>query len=520
MVPSNSTQKKDEQSGPRSVFGVFSGGGVKAAAFLGAIREAEKHVKFVGWGGTSAGSIVAALLACGYTQEELTSQLYTAPYSEFFRISLARLFWFARYRGIINPEPLLGWLRQCISTKFPDHSRVEFRHLKQEQQLKIVAANVSTQDIKIYSKGATPDMEIAQAVLASCSFPLLFPPVRHGVDELVDGGVLSNFPMWLFDDEREKQKHFTPVLGFTLVPKAKEPPKTSILAYAYSVFESVLVAQDRIQEKYMDTARLANVIRISIDPTPTFSSSQSREDHSALINAGAESARDYFATATTSYGERVKAPAMSTLNARNQVTQRDYRGAVSTIARQHILHGGVARDDGLVADRVLVRYYIDLMEAVTDHDKLEVLAEVLADKVRSLGQFDRIIGIKKGNVILSYTVARVLHKPISVFKTDMSYKMGPPFDGKISEGEKVVIVDDIASDASILLNAVRHLNFYHMPVQVVVTLVERTEGDARLRLMEKNVRLSSVCLVNDEAIDNLIYKDVSFSEGQKVGSTE
>src|SRR5437870_458998 len=65
----------------RDVFAVFSGGGVKGAAFLGAIEEAEKYVHCVGWGGTSAGSIVAAMLACGYSVGELKNRLYAAPYS-------------------------------------------------------------------------------------------------------------------------------------------------------------------------------------------------------------------------------------------------------------------------------------------------------------------------------------------------------------------------------------------------------------------------------------------------------
>jgi orotate phosphoribosyltransferase len=159
-----------------------------------------------------------------------------------------------------------------------------------------------------------------------------------------------------------------------------------------------------------------------------------------------------------------------------------------------------------------VRYYIDLMAAVTDHAKLEILAEILAEKIKTLNEFDRIVGLKKGNVILSYEVARILKKPISLFKTDMSYKMGPPFDGPISADERMVVVDDLASDASPLLNAVRQLHFRHARVISVVTLIERVEGDARDKIKDRGVQLLSVCSVDDNAIRRLIDEDLPFTE--------
>jgi orotate phosphoribosyltransferase len=247
----------------------------------------------------------------------------------------------------------------------------------------------------------------------------------------------------------------------------------------------------------------------------------SREQHDRLISAGKGAASKFFVTATINFGEQEQLPFVTAPieMARTHANDGEHQKAVSVIARQHIVRGGVARDDGLLEERVLVKYYIDLMAAVTDHDKLEILAHVLAERMKTLSPFDRIVGIKKGNIILSYTVARILKKPISLFKTDMSYKMGPPFDGPISAGENIIVVDDIASDASILLNAVRHLHFRHAAVRSVVTLIERTEGDARDRIMkERGVPLISVCSVDDEAIRKLIVENLPFREGHKLSA--
>ena len=53
-------------------YAVLDGGGVKGAALAGCLKGAEElNVDFVGYGGTSAGSIVALLASVGYTPDEL-----------------------------------------------------------------------------------------------------------------------------------------------------------------------------------------------------------------------------------------------------------------------------------------------------------------------------------------------------------------------------------------------------------------------------------------------------------------
>jgi len=53
-------------------FAIYAGGGVKGAALAGCLRAAEQQgVKFVGHGGTSAGSMIALMAAVRYGGEEL-----------------------------------------------------------------------------------------------------------------------------------------------------------------------------------------------------------------------------------------------------------------------------------------------------------------------------------------------------------------------------------------------------------------------------------------------------------------
>lgn len=53
-------------------FGIFQGGGAKGYAHVGALKAAEQRgIRFVRIAGTSAGAIIAALAAAGYTADEL-----------------------------------------------------------------------------------------------------------------------------------------------------------------------------------------------------------------------------------------------------------------------------------------------------------------------------------------------------------------------------------------------------------------------------------------------------------------
>ncbi len=57
-------------------FGNFEGGGAKGLAHIGALKAAEvRRLNFLGVAGTSAGSIVAALIAAGWHSDELYDPL-------------------------------------------------------------------------------------------------------------------------------------------------------------------------------------------------------------------------------------------------------------------------------------------------------------------------------------------------------------------------------------------------------------------------------------------------------------
>lgn len=97
---------------------VFEGGGVKGIGFAGAIAEVEKagHT-FENIAGTSAGAIVASLVAVGYTSEEIKEELEKLNYNNFkdvgcFGKLAGILFNYGIYKGDYFEDWMEGLLKK------------------------------------------------------------------------------------------------------------------------------------------------------------------------------------------------------------------------------------------------------------------------------------------------------------------------------------------------------------------------------------------------------------------------
>ncbi|NDJ55164.1 MAG: hypothetical protein GYB68_19000, partial [Chloroflexi bacterium] len=74
LAETYTSSPQQESSSKTHVFGVFEGGGAKGLGHVGAYSACHKQgIRFLGVSGTSAGSIVAGLIAAGYEPEELFS---------------------------------------------------------------------------------------------------------------------------------------------------------------------------------------------------------------------------------------------------------------------------------------------------------------------------------------------------------------------------------------------------------------------------------------------------------------
>jgi NTE family protein len=203
---------------------VFEGGGVKGIGLAGALATLEERdYRAQNIAGTSAGAITAALLAAGYSAAELREIIVSLDYRQFqdrgwedkiplIERSLSMLLDLGLYEG----DRFLEWIRERLVAKgihtFADLVHDEFADdPRYRSRLQVVASDVTTHELLVLPRDATKlgiqpdDLDVALAVRMSMSIPVFFEPVRvvnettGQVHVIVDGGMLSNFPVWLFD---------------------------------------------------------------------------------------------------------------------------------------------------------------------------------------------------------------------------------------------------------------------------------------------------------------------------------
>jgi NTE family protein len=306
-------------------FAIFAGGGVKGAAFPGCLKATEeKNIEFVGYGGTSAGSIVALLTSVGYSSDELKQILVDHPFTDLLDEpvedlrtlrSIPRMFEKSMYGAAIslwwNHVELLeklklrlglnggavmkAFLQQKIRNKFPelhDVQNITFRHLAEVgcPDLKILTSDLVSRRPLIYSVDNHPEAYVVDIVRASMSYPFVFEPVIFGDRRLVDGGLSCNLPLSLF--YRERRSTNVPVIAFDVLSAPEAPPHTyGISHYLGDMTATALESSESLLWEIVE-----GVYHVAIDAPAgihTLDFELSQEDRQRLYDQGLNTTKKF-----------------------------------------------------------------------------------------------------------------------------------------------------------------------------------------------------------------------------------
>ena len=171
---------------------VLSGGGIRGAAHVGVFRAfREAGIVPGAISGTSAGALVGALIADGYTAEEVNALLQ----AELKRSILTR-------RPSLASRRIASFLRRSLRHRY-------FEELP--MPLYVSATDLENGGQRIFSTG-----ELIPALMASCAIPLVLPPVKVNGIFHVDGGMSSNLPVEPFLKEKDRviAVHVNPLPDF------------------------------------------------------------------------------------------------------------------------------------------------------------------------------------------------------------------------------------------------------------------------------------------------------------------
>jgi NTE family protein len=309
---------------------VFEGGGVKGIGLVGAVSEIEKAgYVFENIAGTSAGAIVAGLLAVGYTAPEIKLEMKQLDYNRFKdeglldRVGLlGKGLSIGLEYGIYEGEYFESWFEGLLQAK----GKTTFGQIKLENgedkykyKFQAIAADLSDRrllvlpgDLRYF--GFDPDQfSISRAVRMSMSIPIFFEPVKlrdtSGREHyIVDGGVLSNYPIWLLDDGTNKPPW--PTFGFKLVEpdkralkKADRNPIKDMIGYLKALGATMMDAHDNYHisnskgdfERTMAIPTVVTINGADVEIKTTDFDITSEESE-ALYENGATAGKNFLAT--------------------------------------------------------------------------------------------------------------------------------------------------------------------------------------------------------------------------------
>lgn len=212
---------------PRPKYVTFSGGGAKGATYPGAykaLKDSNIFDDIESVAGSSAGAITAAFASSGMTASQLKSVSDTTNFKSLLG---SKSHWYGLERtgdplyqfvsrqlkkNILdffdqNPyqekdderdDYISNLLARCLDSRsgitFSDISILHSLYPQTFKELTVTAVEQRTGDFQVFNSKYTPDIDIATAVRASASIPVLLRPVEINGRRYIDGGYFDNLP--------------------------------------------------------------------------------------------------------------------------------------------------------------------------------------------------------------------------------------------------------------------------------------------------------------------------------------
>ena len=180
---------------------VFSGGGPIMIQILAALQELEAkdflHMSNIETiYGTSAGAIVATLIALKFDWDTINDYIIKRPWQDVFPIHITHILDSYGKRGIFDHQTVEKCFKPLLDAKdIPiDISLLDFYHYS-NIEIHMFAFDINQYKTIDISHVTFPELPLLTAIQMSCALPVLMAPVCMNNMCIMDGGVACNYPL-------------------------------------------------------------------------------------------------------------------------------------------------------------------------------------------------------------------------------------------------------------------------------------------------------------------------------------
>lgn len=303
---------------------IFSGGAAKGFAYVGVLDYLESNhylnnVRNIAC--SSIGSIFAVLYAIGYTVPEIkqiAENLDPEKLSGLNKNLVSDIYHVATEYGVNNGQHLIDTVTDLIEKRTGNkHYNLEQLWKEKGINLVVTATDLNTESTIYFWHGKYPRMPLRLLVRITCSLPGVFCPVIFDGHYLVDGGLLDNTPIHVFDGDvpsssaaKLNMTHIDPttlaiILIGDLDPRAKIHEQgdvamtsttpinkiNSLTSYYGAIINSLV---DGGVKRYIRPSFWLRTIPVHVPSYPTYEFNLSKSQIRDMFVYGKESARDFF----------------------------------------------------------------------------------------------------------------------------------------------------------------------------------------------------------------------------------
>ena len=190
---------------------VISGGSIKGFIFIGAIKYLEevdilKNINT--FTGTSIGACLSLCLNLNFSANELIEIFINVDIDTYKNINIEDIFNFTKDYGLNDGSKITNIFKIIINAKLknlkcPYNENITFIELftLTNKKLTMIGCCLNDMSVVYYDYISTPNFKIIDALRISLSIPFIFKPIKIDNKYYIDGAIINNYPIELYDTE-------------------------------------------------------------------------------------------------------------------------------------------------------------------------------------------------------------------------------------------------------------------------------------------------------------------------------